>query len=170
VETLPDTRQASPRRVLGAGPWHQYDRRESGHTPALTAVNGLCDTLSGADVLRWSWLPLYAEMSSVVESLEHLAIRGYPEILISERSIYMRELANRTSLEEHTLLKQEEQLRKSYLSDLTDEQWAMVAPLIPPAKQNPRRGRPRPVDRREALHTMFYQNRTGCQWDMLPHD
>lgn len=65
---------------------------------------------------------------------------------------------------------QEEPLRKKYASDLTDEQWAIVGPLIPPAKHNPRGGRPHKVPMREVLNTLFYQNRTGCQWDMLPHD
>jgi putative transposase len=60
--------------------------------------------------------------------------------------------------------------RKKYPSDLTDEQWAIVEPLIPPAKQGPRGGHPRVVDMREVLNTMFYLNRSGCQWDMLPHD
>ena len=60
--------------------------------------------------------------------------------------------------------------RKIYPSDLTDEQWAIVEPLIPPAKQSPRGGRPREVDMREVLNTIFYLNRSGCQWDMLPHD
>lgn len=62
------------------------------------------------------------------------------------------------------------QSRKKYTSDLTDEQWAIVGPMIPPAKQNPRGGRPREVDMREVLNTLFYLNRSGCQWDMLPHD
>ncbi len=60
--------------------------------------------------------------------------------------------------------------RKVYPSDLTDEQWAIVEPMIPPAKQSPRGGRPREVDMREVLNTIFYLNRSGCQWDMLPHD
>jgi putative transposase len=60
--------------------------------------------------------------------------------------------------------------RKRYPSDLTDEQWALVAPLIPPAKQNPRGGRPRQVDMREVLNTLLSLNRSGCQWHMLPHD
>ena len=60
--------------------------------------------------------------------------------------------------------------RKTYPSDLTDEQWAIVAPLIPPAKSGPRGGHPRAVDMREVLNTLFYLNRSGCQWDMLPHD
>ncbi len=62
------------------------------------------------------------------------------------------------------------QSRKKYPSDLTDEQWANVELMIPPAKQNPRGGRPRKVDVREVLNTLFYLNRSGCQWDMLPHD
>ena len=60
--------------------------------------------------------------------------------------------------------------RKKYISDLTDEQWAIVEPLIPPAKQSPRGGRPRQVEMREVLNTIFYLNRSGCQWEMLPHD
>jgi putative transposase len=64
----------------------------------------------------------------------------------------------------------EDRSRKKYPSDLTDEQWAIVGPMIPPAKQNPRGGRPRNVDRREVLNTLFYLNRSGCQWDMVPHD
>ena len=59
---------------------------------------------------------------------------------------------------------------KKYPSDLTDEQWAIVSPMIPPAKQNPRGGRPRKVEMREVLNTLLYLNRSGCQWDMLPHD
>ena len=60
--------------------------------------------------------------------------------------------------------------RKNYPSDLTDEQWAILEPMIPPAKQSNRGGRPRQVDMREVLNTLFYLNRSGCQWDMLPHD
>jgi putative transposase len=67
------------------------------------------------------------------------------------------------------MLKQD-QSRKKYPSDLTDEQWAIVAPLIPPAKSGPRGGHPRQVDMREVLNTILYLNRSGCQWDMLPHD
>jgi putative transposase len=57
--------------------------------------------------------------------------------------------------------------RKPYPTDLTDAQWAILDPLIPSAKPG---GRPRKVDMREAVNAMFYLNRTGCQWDMLPHD
>jgi hypothetical protein len=43
--------------------------------------------------------------------------------------------------------------RKNYPSDLTDEQWAILEPMIPPAKQSNRGGRPRRVDMREVLNT-----------------
>jgi putative transposase len=42
-----------------------------------------------------------------------------------------------------------------------------VEPLLPPAKGG---GRPREVDLREVINTLLYLNRTGCQWEMLPHD
>jgi putative transposase len=58
-------------------------------------------------------------------------------------------------------------MRKRYPSDLTDEQWAILEPLIPPAKAG---GAPRTVNMREVVNALFYQNRAGCQWDMLPHD
>lgn len=58
-------------------------------------------------------------------------------------------------------------MRESYPSDLTDEQWALLEPLIPSAKKG---GRPRKVSMREVINTLFYQARTGCQWDFLPHD
>jgi putative transposase len=52
--------------------------------------------------------------------------------------------------------------RKRYPSELTDEQWALVSPMMPPAKQNPRGGCPRKVDRREVINTLFSLNRSGC--------
>jgi putative transposase len=57
-------------------------------------------------------------------------------------------------------------MRKPYPSDLTDEQWAIIEPLIPVHKV----GRPRTNDIREVLNAILYVNRSGCQWDMLPHD
>jgi putative transposase len=59
--------------------------------------------------------------------------------------------------------------RKPYPSDVTDQQWALLEPLIPPSRTQ-RGGRPREVDMREVINTILYQNRSGCQWDMLPHD
>jgi putative transposase len=57
--------------------------------------------------------------------------------------------------------------RKAYATDLTDEQWAILEPLIPAAKTG---GRKRAVNMREVVNTILYVNRSGCQWDMLPHD
>ena len=62
------------------------------------------------------------------------------------------------------------QLRKQYPSDLPDEQWAILGPMIPPAPQNTQGGRPRKVAMRAVLNTLFSLNRSGGQWDMLPHD
>src|ERR1700738_4524186 len=57
-------------------------------------------------------------------------------------------------------------MRKAYPSDLTDDQWSVIEPLIPIHAT----GRPRTNDMREVLNAIFYLNRSGCQWDMLPHD
>jgi putative transposase len=57
----------------------------------------------------------------------------------------------------------EKEARKPYKTDLTDGQWAVVEPLLPPAKHG---GRHRTVNLREVLNTIFYQNKTGCQWDL----
>jgi putative transposase len=57
--------------------------------------------------------------------------------------------------------------RKPYPSDLSDAQWALIAPMIPPAKPG---GLPRTVDVREVVNTILYISRTGCQWRFLPHD
>lgn len=60
--------------------------------------------------------------------------------------------------------------RKRYPSDLTDQQWELISELIPMSRKSRKGGRPRSVDMREVLNTIFYQCRSGCQWDMLPHD
>src|SRR3954466_2034837 len=57
--------------------------------------------------------------------------------------------------------------RKSYPSDLTDQAWAILEPLIPPAAPG---GRPRKTDMREVVNAIFYRNRNGCTWRALPHD
>src|SRR5437764_15280914 len=57
-------------------------------------------------------------------------------------------------------------MRKPYPSDMTDEQWQAIEPLIPISRV----GRPRKVEMREVVNAIFYVDRAGCQWDMLPHD
>jgi transposase len=64
---------------------------------------------------------------------------------------------------------EEHEKRKAYPSDLTDAQWVILAPLIP-APRTTEGGRPRELDMREVLNTLLYLNRSGCQWEMLPHD
>ena len=53
-----------------------------------------------------------------------------------------------------------------YASDLTDEQWAIIEPLIPVYEW----GRPRVLDMRRVVNAIFYIDKTGCQWKMLPHE
>jgi putative transposase len=52
-------------------------------------------------------------------------------------------------------------------SDLTDQEWTMLAPLIPPGKAG---GRPRTIDMRAVLNGMCYVLRSGCAWRMLPRE
>jgi putative transposase len=57
--------------------------------------------------------------------------------------------------------------RKPYPSDLADEEWLLIAPLVAQAAGP---GRPRTVDIREVVNAILYLNKSGCQWEMLPHD
>ena len=57
--------------------------------------------------------------------------------------------------------------RNPYPSDVTDAQWSLIEPHIPPEKPG---GRPRSVVMREVINGILYLNRTGCSWRMLPHD
>ena len=54
--------------------------------------------------------------------------------------------------------------RKQYPSDMTDKQWAMLAPLIPIARTG---GRPRQVNLREVLNAIFYILCFGCRYALL---
>jgi len=54
-----------------------------------------------------------------------------------------------------------------YPSDLTGDEWTLVAPLIPPAKRG---GNKRTVDMREVVNGLVYILSTGCQWAALPKD
>jgi len=54
-----------------------------------------------------------------------------------------------------------------YPSDMTDAEWVLVEPMIPPAKHG---GRRREVNVREVLNAIFYVLSTGCQWSALPKD
>src|SRR5258707_5269062 len=54
-----------------------------------------------------------------------------------------------------------------YPSDLTDDEWAYVEPLIPPAKRG---GNKRHVEVREVMNGIMYILSTGCQWRAIPKD
>src|SRR3989337_1228315 len=58
-------------------------------------------------------------------------------------------------------------MRKKYPTDLTDEEWQVLEPLVPPIKPG---SRPAHYTRREILKAIMYVLRCGCQWRMLPHD
>src|SRR3712207_570637 len=54
-----------------------------------------------------------------------------------------------------------------YPSDLTDKEWAIIGPLIPPAKRG---GNKRTIDERAVVNGVMYILSTGCQWAALPKD
>ena len=57
--------------------------------------------------------------------------------------------------------------RSTYPSDLSDREWQLLEPLLPPPKPG---GRPLKYPRREIVNAIRYVLRTGCAWRMLPHD
>ena len=63
-------------------------------------------------------------------------------------------------------------MRKPYPSDLTDEQWELVEPVITAwkARHPSVSGHQGKYAMREIVNAILYQNRTGCQWEFLPHD
>ena len=60
-----------------------------------------------------------------------------------------------------------ERLNARYASDVTDDEYGLIEPLLPPAKRG---GRQRSTDLREVLNAILYLIRTGCPWDMLPKE
>ena len=54
-----------------------------------------------------------------------------------------------------------------YATDLTDREWVLLRPLLPPAKPG---GRPRSSNLRRILNAIFYVLRSGCAWRLLPRD
>ena len=90
----------------------------------------------------------------VVESYESVVI--HCGLLIREVAIWSSE--NRCRYDRSAL---------RYPSDLTDEEWALIEPLIPPAKKG---GAKRTVDLRQVVNGLLYVLSTGCQWSAIPKD
>ena len=78
---------------------------------------------------------------------------GFESPMTSQTRLKNRRAANRSGLR--------------YPSDLTDAEWVIVEPMIPPARHG---GRKRSVNVREVLNAIFYVLWTGCQWKALPKD
>lgn len=57
--------------------------------------------------------------------------------------------------------------RTDYPTNLTDAQWKLIEPMLPPPSEV---GAPRQVSRREVVNAILYLTRAGCQWRMLPND
>ncbi len=57
--------------------------------------------------------------------------------------------------------------RRAYSTDLTNSQWAVIAPMIPDAAPG---GRPRKAGKREIVEAILYLLRAGCAWRLLAHD
>jgi len=92
--------------------------------------------------------------SRAARTSEHPPAREEP-VLVRKRGEWRTTSANRPpSLQ-------------SYPSDLTDQEWAMLSPLLPLAKPG---GRPRTSDLRQVINAILYLDRTGGQWRALPHD
>src|SRR5579862_6680454 len=61
--------------------------------------------------------------------------------------------------------------RQSYSTDVTDAQWALLEPFFPKIdRPDKRNGRPRVYAYREILNGIFYINRAGGAWNLMPHD
>ena len=86
------------------------------------------------------------------------------EHAVSRGDVPMRPRRKQPSLKRPTPQKRSS---RAYPSDLTEQEWAILEPLIPPAKAGEH---PRTTHMREVLNALFYVYRTGCQWRALPHD
>lgn len=83
------------------------------------------------------------------------------------QSAHGNPLPARVPKERHTLQTSRQVPSPGYPSDLTDHHWAILEPLLPPAKPG---GRSRTTDLRQVINAILYVDRTGGQWRALPHD
>jgi transposase len=73
-----------------------------------------------------------------------------------------------TTLKPRQFSRVSERAAKRYSTDLSDQEWQVIRPLLPPHPLG--RGRKREVDEREILNAIFYQIHNGCIWSDLPKD
>jgi putative transposase len=83
-----------------------------------------------------------------------------------DSTVFTEEMEDRMPWDD-TARRQHNRDQLRYPSDLTDEEWALVAAFIPPARRG---GRPRTSDMREVMNAILYIASSGCQWRMLPKD
>ena len=62
---------------------------------------------------------------------------------------------------------QDERTNRRYASDLSDAEWNLIAPYMPPPKPL---GRPRTTALRDVVNAILYMLRSGCPWRLLPRD
>ncbi len=103
-------------------------------------------------------------------SFYHLTKREARELASSRASLFVRGCVESDIIEQKKKGKYGgggDMNRLSYPSDLTEKEWAILEPLIPPAKPG---GHPRTTDMREVINAILYLDRTGSQWRALPHE
>jgi putative transposase len=160
--------------------------RLTGSVAALPHAGGARPTLGPDDLAKLRAL-VAAEPTATVPILrDRLVAAGAPEVSVptvrralAKMGLKRRRLALEKERPPAPVRKprirqpprprrREEGEREPYPSDLNDEEWALIAPLLPaPSKEA---GRPREIPLRELLDAMLYVLRTGCQWRALPHD
>src|SRR5471032_1517697 len=103
------------------------------------------------------------QRSSILEPIQELIESDESDVIPLRGALIRKD--PRVWKPEHRRAAERHGLR--YPSDLSDAEWALVEPLIPPARRG---GRPRDVNVREVLNAIFYVLSTGCQWKALPKD
>ena len=93
-----------------------------------------------------------------ISKLNHMSLMRFKGLVVNLRTRSMWTAENRGSYDRSKL---------RYPSDVTDDEWNHIAPLIPPAERG---GRRRSVDVREVVNGLMYILSTGCQWRSIPKD
>lgn len=105
--------------------------------------------------------------SGMHQCLCRMHSRGSPGVLAESRGLSVQTAPAQASSWQIAALNRPARQPRGYPSDLSDTQWAHLAPLLPPAQEG---GRPRMVCLRAIVNAILYLLRTGCQWRYLPSD